>query len=44
MNEDALYTVVTDEDTYRFENEEDFHDFMSEQNSALSIHRIEKRD
>ncbi|SDD14977.1 hypothetical protein SAMN02799630_02244 [Paenibacillus sp. UNCCL117] len=44
MNEEALYTVVTEEDTYLFETEEHFHDFMSEQNSALVINRIEKRD
>jgi hypothetical protein len=44
MNEEALYAVITDEQTYLFDTEEHFFDFMSEQNSALVIHRIEKRD
>ncbi|WP_165842164.1 hypothetical protein [Paenibacillus xerothermodurans] len=42
--EEALYTVVAEGDTYRFKTAEEFYDFMSEQNSALTINRIEKHE
>jgi hypothetical protein len=42
VNEEALFTVVTEDDTYLFETQEQFNDFMSDNNSLLTINRIEK--
>ncbi|MCU6795444.1 MULTISPECIES: hypothetical protein [Paenibacillus] len=44
LNEDALFTVVTEDQTYLFETEEEFYNFMSDTNSLLSINRIEKHE
>ncbi|NHN28430.1 hypothetical protein [Paenibacillus agricola] len=41
-NEEALFTVVTEDSTYLFETQEQFNDFMSDNNSLLTINRIEK--
>jgi hypothetical protein len=44
MDNEALYTVVTEEKTYLFTTPEEFYDFMSDTNSLLAIDRIEKND
>jgi hypothetical protein len=44
LKEEALYTVVAEDETYSFKTAEDFYDFMSEKNSELTIDRIEKND
>jgi hypothetical protein len=44
LKDEALFTVVADDETYSFTTAEDFYDFMSEKNAELIIDRIEKNE
>lgn len=43
MNDEPLYTVVTEDSTYIFTTADEFYNFMSE-NDNVSISRIEKHE